>query len=64
MTLNEWREKNRFTWLNVARQLTLTGNGSIYDNRLARLRNGSTPTEAEVKALLELTNNEVDDYRG
>jgi len=63
MNLDTWREQNKFTWLNVARQLTLTGNGSIYVNRLNRLRSGSKATEAELKALLELTKNEVDDYR-
>jgi hypothetical protein len=62
MTLNEYRELNHLTWLNIARQLTLTNNGSIYDNRLSRLRNGSVPTHAELKALQTLTKDEVDSY--
>lgn len=63
MTLDEWRTKNKYTWLNVERQLNMTGNGSIYINRINRLRSGqSQATEAEIKALLAMTNNEVDSY--
>ena len=64
MTLNNWRETNRFTWLNIAIQLQQTGNGSFFVNRLNRLRTGkSDPTHAELKALLELTRDEVDSFR-
>ena len=64
MTLDQWREKNGYSWLNIERQLCMSGNGSIFMNRINRLKAGkSTPTEAELKALLNITSNEVDDYR-
>lgn len=58
MTLSEWKELNKLNWLKVSLKL------GIFANRLSRLRNGKTrPTIEEKKALLELTGNEVDDFR-
>ena len=64
MTLKEWTESNKFTWVNVERQLNMTRNGSILTNRIKRLRSGkTTPTSAELKAVLKITKGEVCDYR-
>ena len=57
MNLNEWREQQGYSWLKLSLEL------DIYANRLNRLREGSAPTSGELKALLELTKNEVDDFR-
>ena len=58
MTLNEWREQQGYTWLKLSLEL------GIYANRLNRIRSGkSQPTEEELKALLHITKNDVDDFR-
>ena len=57
MNLNEWREQQGYTWLKLSLEL------GIYANRLNRLRDGSTPTSDELKALLHITKTEVDDFR-
>jgi len=58
MNLNEWREQQGYSWLKLSIEL------DIYANRLNRLRSGkSQPTEEELKALLHITNNEVDSFR-
>ena len=58
MELNEWREQQGYSWLKLSIEL------DIYANRLNRLRSGkSQPTEEELKALLHITNNEVDSFR-
>ena len=63
MTLEEWRKEKKLNWVKVEKLLHDTGNGTIYINRIQKLRGGSVATSAEIKALLEMTNNEVDDYR-
>ena len=63
MTLNEWKASNHPRWSDVARGITMLGHGMMYENRLNRLRTGqSQPLEWELKALMQLTNNEVDSY--
>jgi len=57
MNLNEWREKQGYSWLKLSIEL------GIYANRLNRLREGSTPTSDELKSLLDITKSEVDDFR-
>ena len=58
MNLNQWREQQGYSWLKLSIEL------GIYADRLNRLIDGSTPTSDELKSLLELTKNEVDDFRG
>lgn len=62
MTLEEWCKSQSKTWLQVARMLSEMGYGPIYDNRLYRLRKGAKPDSSEIRALLELTNNEVESF--
>ena len=62
MTLEEW--KGLKSWNTVSIDITSYLSEPLYLNRLNRLRSGkSTPTSDEIKALLTLTNNEVDSYR-
>ena len=64
MTIDEFKELNNLRWLDVARMLTETGFCEVFENRLTRLRTGKTsPTCCEVKALLNVTDNEVDSFR-
>jgi hypothetical protein len=64
MTIDEFKESNGLRWLDVARMLTETGYCEVLENRLTRLRSGkTTPTCCEIKALLEITDNEVDSFR-
>lgn len=62
MTLEEWKDSKNMMWRQVARELTGTGFCTVYDNRLNSLRMGRKPTSDELKALLHITNNEVDSF--
>ena len=65
MTLTEWKEANKYDWGNIERQLTLTGNGSMFIHRIKLLIAGeATSSEAERRALQIMTKDEVCDYRG
>ena len=58
MNINKWREQQGYSWLKLSIEL------GIYANRLNRLRSGkSQPTEDELRALLHITNTEVDSFR-
>ena len=63
MTLNEFKASNYPRWSDVARAISETAGERMFENRLNRLRTGqSQPAEWELKALMQLTNNEVDSY--
>ena len=62
MTLTEWKEANKYDWGNIERQLTLTGNGSMFIHRIKLLIAGkATSSEAERRALQIMTKDEVFD---
>jgi len=63
MTINEWRIKEKLSWLLVAIRLSEQRCGPIFQNRLTRLRGGSPHTSDELHALMLLTDNEVDSFR-
>lgn len=62
ITLEEWKQVNGLQWITIARLLSEQGRGSIYENRLNRLRNGSPPTMDELAALMKLTSSQCDSY--
>lgn len=62
MTLDEWRIKNRLSWLLLAIRLSEQGCGPIFQNRLNRLRGGAKHTLDELRALCLLTGDEVDSF--
>lgn len=63
MTLDQWRTKEKLSWLLVAIQLSEQRCGPVFQNRLTRLRAGSKHTSDELRALMQLTNDEVDSFR-
>ena len=68
MTLNQWRINQNWTWERLARELTYLlksyGEDALYSNRVWLFRKGrQNPGSVHVRALLELTGNEVESYR-
>ena len=68
MTLDQWRINQNWTWERLARELTYLlksyGEDALYSNRVWLFRKGrQKPGCQHVRALLELTGNEVESYR-
>jgi len=68
MTLDQYRTINGLTWQTLTRHLSELsrsyGEDPIYYHRLWQLRGGlKTPKSNERRALLELTDNEVQSYK-
>ena len=67
MNLADYKEASKKRWHDIARELTEIMNtfgcrDVLYLNRLNKLRAGTKPTKEEVRALLILTKNQVDEY--
>jgi len=68
MSLDQWRTQQGWTWERLARELTTKcreyGEEPLYSNRLWRIRQGLTAArDYELRALLELTDYEVESYK-
>lgn len=68
MTLDQWRQEQGWNWERVARELTYLlksyGEDALYSNRVWLFRKGrQNPGGVHVRALLEMTGNEVESFR-
>lgn len=68
MTLDQWRINQGWTWERLARELSYKckeyGEEPLYSNRLWRTRQGLTAARCyELRALAELTGDEVETFR-
>ena len=68
MTLDQWRISQGWQWKKVEYELSMLcksyGEDAIYYNRIWHFRKGKQrPESHHVRALLELTGNEVESYR-
>ena len=64
MKLLEFRDANKLKWVELARLLSVSCATPIFECRLNRLRNGSIATNAEISALIRVTDGLVMSYRG
>lgn len=68
MTLDQYRIDKGWSWERIARELTYIlksyGEDALYSNRVWLFRKGrQKPGSQHVRALLELTGNEVESFR-
>jgi len=68
LTLDQWRINQNWTWERLARELTYLlksyGEDALYSNRVWLFRKGKQkPGSVHLRALFELTGNEVESYR-
>jgi len=68
VTLDHWRKRQGWTWERVARELSMLcksyGEDAVYPNRVWMYRKGKQkPAQHHVRALQEMTGDEVESFR-